>query len=275
VQYYWREGGMIGVQTKRGCPRTCSYCTYPLIDGRAVRRADPRAVAEDVARLFRDRGVHYFFFADSVFNLDAEQEMVLADELRRLQLPLQWGAFFAPTSADRAYWAALQQSGLTHVELGTDALSDAMLAAYAKGFTVADAVQTTQACADLGLPCAHYLLLGGPGETPATLRETAANAERLARCVLFPFAGVRIYPGTALHAQALREGRIREEDDCLDPRFYFAEGLDAPRIWQTVAEATTCRREWVLPSRTPRLAPMMRHLRRSGRKGPLWEFLLT
>ena len=33
VEYYWRFGGMIGLQTKRGCPRHCSYCTYPLIDG--------------------------------------------------------------------------------------------------------------------------------------------------------------------------------------------------------------------------------------------------
>ena len=275
VAYYWREAGMIGVQTKRGCPRTCSYCSYPLIDGRSVRLADPGAAVGEMAQLFRDHGVRYFFVVDSLFNLEPEHELAFAEELSRLGAPIQWGAFFAPTRQERGYWDALKRSGLTHVELGTDALSDPMLAAYAKGFSVADAVHTTELCAEIGLYCAHYILFGGPGETPETIRETVANAERLPRCVLFPFAGVRVYPRTAVYAHALASGQVRGEADCFEPRFYFAEGLDAPRIWRLVAEAATGRREWVLPSRYPKLAPMMAHLRRSGAKGPLWEFLVT
>jgi len=274
IDYYWREGGMIGLQTKRGCTRSCSYCTYPLIDGPVLRHADARASADQVARLFRDHGVRYFFVVDSVFNLDPEREVAFAEELCRLGAPVQWGAFFAPTRSDRAYWETLKRSGLTHVELGTDSLCDAMLASYRKDFTVADVCRTTALCEELRLFCAHYLILGGPGETPDTVRQTVAHAERLPRSVLFPFAGVRVYPGTALYARAKQDGQVRDEDDCLEPKFYFAEGLDAPRIWQIRSEQTNGRQEWVLPSRYPQLAPMMRHLRRSGMKGPLWELLL-
>jgi len=274
VRYYWREGGMIGVQTKRGCPRRCSYCTYPLIEGRALHHAEPQASADEMERLFRDHDVRYFFVVDSVFNLNVEHELAFAEELCRRELPINWGAFFAPVGADGAYWQTLKRSGLTHVELGTDSLSDTMLASYGKGFTVDDAMRTTAMCTDAGLFCAHYIIFGGPGETPDTIRETVANAGRLPRCVLFPFAGVRIYPRTSVYADALRQGRITDEDDCLTPVFYFADGLDAPRIWEIVNGGVGHNHEWVMPSRYPTLARMMQHIRRRGTKGPLWEFLL-
>lgn len=35
--YYWKRSGMLNIQTKRGCPYDCIYCSYPSIDGRCVR----------------------------------------------------------------------------------------------------------------------------------------------------------------------------------------------------------------------------------------------
>ncbi|MDR2947156.1 MAG: cobalamin-dependent protein, partial [Candidatus Adiutrix sp.] len=43
VRAYAAQGGLIGVQTKRGCPLRCLYCSYPLLEGRRVR---PRPVDE-------------------------------------------------------------------------------------------------------------------------------------------------------------------------------------------------------------------------------------
>jgi radical SAM superfamily enzyme YgiQ (UPF0313 family) len=37
VDYYWKHSGMLNIQTKRGCPYQCIYCTYPLIEGSQVR----------------------------------------------------------------------------------------------------------------------------------------------------------------------------------------------------------------------------------------------
>jgi len=274
VAHYWREGGMIGLQTKRGCPKACLYCTYPLIGGATVHHVDPDEAAGEAERLFRDHGVGYLFIVDPVFNADAEREMAFADALRRCDIPVRWGAFFSPSDARRDYWEGLKQSGLTHVEFGTDSLCDAVLASYGRGFTVADAFATAGLCHDLGLFCAHYLIFGGPGETPDTIRETVAAAERLPRCVLFPFTGMRIYPNTALEARARRDGRLDDDDDCFEPRFYFADGLRPDGISRLMAQHATGSQEWVLPSRYPQLAPMMRNLREHGRKGPLWELLL-
>ena len=40
LDYYWKNSGMLNVQTKRGCPFKCIYCTYPVIEGKKVRTLD-------------------------------------------------------------------------------------------------------------------------------------------------------------------------------------------------------------------------------------------
>src|SRR5208283_1134088 len=49
--FYLQTGGMLNLQTQRGCRHACGYCTYPLIEGRAHRRRPPEAVAEEMAQL--------------------------------------------------------------------------------------------------------------------------------------------------------------------------------------------------------------------------------
>jgi len=39
--YYAKHGGMMNIQTKRGCPFMCSYCSYPALEGRKYRYRDP------------------------------------------------------------------------------------------------------------------------------------------------------------------------------------------------------------------------------------------
>ena len=271
ISYYWERAGMIGLQTKRGCPRNCSYCCYPCIDGRQVVWADPVELADEVERMLKDFGITYFFAADSVFNLEPAKEAAFAEELRRRALPVQWGAFFSPAGMDREYLTLLKQSGLKHCEFGADSLSDAMLNSYQKGFTVQDVLGVSALARELRLLCAHYLILGGPGETADTLRETMRNAGQIRDSVFFPFAGVRVYPNTPLHARAVADGVVDPSCDCLDPVFFCAPGLTVEAIWSIVGKGTGVGNGWVMPWQFSALNATIRQLRRRGHRGPLWE----
>lgn len=280
VQHYWQAAGMIGIQTKRGCPRACVYCSYPLIEGRGVCCAEPGLVVDEMERLFTDFGIDYFFVVDSVFNLSEAHEIAFADEICRRSLRVgstrvNWDAFFAPTPMTREYIERLRASGLQHMEFGTDSLSESMLAAYRKPFSVDDVVRTADLCTRAGVYCAHYLLLGGPGETPETLRETVRNSKRLRDNVFLPLAGLRIVPNTELFEIARADGQLTPDADILTPCFYLAPGLTADRIWHIVEDDLDSRRGWMLPDVCEHMPRVMRRMRGHGTKGPLWEHLLA
>lgn len=272
IRYYSDNGSMIGLQTKRGCPRNCIYCTYPQLDGNGITWADPVELVDEVERLVKDYQVRYFFAADSVFNLDRARELAFAEEICRRGIRISWGAFFLPAGLDRPYLSTLRRSGLRHVEFGTDSLSDTVLRVYEKDFTVADVLEASALTQEARLQRAHYLILGGPGETPDTLRETMRNAEKITQSVFFPFAGLRIYPGTPLHDRAVREGMLAPGHDCLEPVFYFAPGLTPEAIWEAVGNGTGQGNAWVLPWNYGKLLSALERIRQRGFKGPLWEY---
>jgi radical SAM superfamily enzyme YgiQ (UPF0313 family) len=274
VEYYWRFGGMIGLQTKRGCSRHCSYCTYPLIDGNRIRYADIPSLVEEIELLVREMGVTHFYFVDSVFNQNREYELALAEEILRRDLAIKWCAFFAPSGLDREYLKVLKKSGLTHMEFGTEAMCDKMLSSYKKGFNTAEIIHNSTLANELGLHVCHYLLFGGPGEAPDTVRETLTHARKLSDCVFLPFVGVRIYPGTEIYLQAMNKNQVQVESDCLAPIFYESEGFALGEIWEMLRREIGALTNWLFPSKYEDTSRILKRLRKRGLKGPLWEYLL-
>ncbi len=273
LEFYLKRGGILNLQTQRGCPYRCLYCTYPHLDGRRPRPDDPESAGETARRL-QDLGAGYLFITDSVFNADWDHSLSVARAFRRHGVTVPWGAFFAPTRPPGGYYEALGEAGLSHVEFGTESLSDAMLDAYRKPFSVAEAVAAHEAARRAGLHVAHYFLLGGPGEDGRTLDETLCNAETLERAVFFFFCGVRIFPFTPLHERALAEGQIAPGQNLLTPVFYRSPGIAAPDIMARVHRQAGGRNNWVYGDGGRESERVVSRLHAYGHPGPLWELLL-
>ena len=273
TDYYVRRGGMLNLQSKRGCPFRCIYCTYPHIEGRTMRLIPPAGVAATALAL-QEAGARFLFITDSAFNAHERHSLAVADAFREAGLVIPWGAFFAPVRPTEGYYAQLARAGLSHVEFGTEAMSDAVLRAYHKPFRVADVRQAHQAARDAGVHVAHYLLLGGPGETTATLAETLSNIDKLEHTVVFFFCGMRIYPHTALYRLALEEKVITQGQNLLDPVFYRTATLDENAILEQVRQRAGGRVNWVFGAGGEETENILTRLHRRGFVGPLWEFLV-
>ncbi|MBN2159523.1 MAG: cobalamin-dependent protein [Spirochaetes bacterium] len=272
-RFYLERGGMMNLQTKRGCNFRCIYCTYPHIEGTALRLIQADEVA-DTAIALQASGARYLFITDSVFNTSFEHSREVARAFSRRGLSIPWGAFFAPSRPPDDYFRTLRSAGLTHAEFGTEALSPSMLASYRKPFNTDDVFAAHAQALGAGLHVAHYLLLGGPGETRDTLRETLDNAERLERTVVFFFCGMRIYPHTELYDIALKEGQITESDDLLEPVFYRSPGVPADEIIRIVEERARGRDNWIIGSGGKKIARLIARMHRQGHTGPLWEHIV-
>jgi radical SAM superfamily enzyme YgiQ (UPF0313 family) len=234
---------------------------------------DPAEIAA-AARGLQASGAQYFFITDSVFNADCAHSIAVAEAFKKSGVSIPWGAFFAPLKQPGDYFQIMADAGLTHVEFGTDSLSNAVLASYRKPFRDQQVFRAHQAAIDAGLYVAHYFLLGGPGENPQTLRETLSGIGSLDKSALFFFCGMRIYPDTALYDIAVKEGQIAEGRSILEPVFYRSPFIDSDEIVRQVQKKANRRLNWVIGAGGEETAKIVNRLYQRGHCGPMWEYLI-
>jgi radical SAM superfamily enzyme YgiQ (UPF0313 family) len=244
---YIRDGGGVGIQTKRGCAFRCIYCNYPVLEGRRYRRRDPERIADEIEKVRTEHGIEHFGFTDSVFSFPTDHAIAVCDALAARDLGVKWTAYVNPTDVDEALVDAMARSGCHAVELGVDVADEEMLERNRKGFGLIALERTVELMHDRGIAIGLYALLGGPGETLASAERSLATLRRFpeVEAVIFTF-GMRIYPGTDLEILAREEGQITADDPLVEPRFYLSRELTENDLNQLVEEIRQNDR-WLAP----------------------------
>lgn len=269
VEYYWKESGMLNIQTKRGCPYNCIYCTYPQIDGRVIRTMDIDSVIDTMMKAKQDYGADYWFFTDSVFNINDRFNECFAEAMIKRNAGISWGAYFSPSNISDEQMRLFKESGLTHIEFGTESFCDETLKAYGKRFTFDEIVRCSELALKYNVFYSHFLILGGWGERKEYLWETIENSKKLRHTVIFPYIGMRIYPNTRLHDYAVNESVIDASDNLMEPKYYISKDLDMDAV-RSAAKATG--KAWIFPDEPQSDIVKTLKLKRN-KKGPLWEYL--
>jgi radical SAM superfamily enzyme YgiQ (UPF0313 family) len=239
-----RDDFWFPVQTRRGCPNGCNYCSTAAISGSRIRKRSPRAVVEWMARLVRS-GVRQFDFVDNTFNLPRTYAKKLCHELIRAGLGAKWRCILYPHRVDEELAALMAGAGCVEASVGFESGSTVILKLMNKRFTPEEVRRVCGLLRTYAIRRFGFLLLGGPGETRETVRQSLAFADFLDLDLLKITIGIRIYPDTPLAARAVEEGIIAPEDDLLCPRFYFAPGLEA-WLRETVSQWAASRPKWIM-----------------------------
>ena len=225
--FYIREsGGILGLQSKRGCCFNCVYCNYPCLEGRSIRLRSTDSVVDDILRMQSDLGCRIIFFADSVFNDPQGYYLELVEEIIRRNIRISWSAYFTPNNLNKRNVELCKRAGLCAVELGADAATDATLKGLNKQFDWDEVVRSNEIFANVDIPCANFIIFGGPGETESTLYEGINNCKSLDRSIVFGYSGIRIFPGTQIWKQAIFDGIIAEDTSLIEPVYYFSPQVD-------------------------------------------------
>lgn len=270
--YAQQHGGMLNLQTKRGCSFRCVYCPYPHIEGRSHRLIPPESVAQTALEL-EAAGARYIFITDSAFNSHPSHSRAVARAFRASGLRIPWGAFFAPLAPESGYFALMAEAGCKHVEFGTESMSGAILRNYRKPFQPADVFAAHRAARAAGLHVAHYFLLGGPGENAATVQESLTAIEELTGAAFFFFIGIRIYPGTEICEMAIQGGQITADTDLRQPVFYKNSAITRDEMEALVVRQARGRLNWLVGAGVDQVAALVARMHAKGMVGPLWEYL--
>ena len=232
------------VQTRRGCPLNCSYCSTPAIEGALIRRRGAAAVV-DFLQDWRDAGFTKVFFVDNTFNLPPSFARSLCREMVRKSLDVAWRCILYPAKVSGALVQDMAEAGCCEVSLGFESGDPAMLDAMNKQFGPADIRRTARLLADAGIRQMGFLLLGGPGETRESVKRSIEFVERLGLDMVKVTVGVRIYPETRVAEIARQKGVVGTDDDLLYPRFYLEPGLEG-WLFDFARQAVDDRAGWLL-----------------------------
>ena len=231
------------VQTRRGCPMNCSYCSTATIEGRALRKRSPEYVVEEIV-LHVDAGYERFYFVDNTFNIPLPYAKEICRSLIESGLKISFRCIIYPGKFDEEFIDLLARSGCREVSLGFESGCERILSTMNKKYTLNAILQTSEILKNFGIRRMGFLLLGGPGESRESVEESLVFADSLHLEALKVTIGIRIYPGTGLADTALEEGSISPEDNLLFPTFYIVRGLE-DWLYKTVRIWTADRPHWL------------------------------
>ncbi len=222
----------VSLYTGRGCRSKCTFCLWPqTVGGHRYRVRSPTSVEAEMARakrLFPE--VREFFFDDDTFTDDLPRAEEIARRLGRLGLT--WSCN-AKANVPRRTLEVLRDNGLRLLLVGYESGSQAILNNIKKGLRLDAAREFTRNARALGIAIHGTFILGLPGETPDTIRETIRYA-----CEIEPdtiqVSLAAPYPGTELYRQAREQGWLpRAAGDLVDRDGVQVAALGYPGLPQT------------------------------------------
>lgn len=206
---YFDRGGMVGLETKRGCWAGCVYCADPVAKGHRVFVKPMEFLLSEIRSLL-SMGVTVFHLCDSEFNLPVSHAFAVCEAFlaEGLSDRIRWYTYATPETFDEPLAFRMVEAGCAGINFGVDHCLDKNLAALGRRHRSADLERTARAARAAGIPFLFDLLLGGPGETLSSLLEALEFCRDLDVERVGVSAGVRVYPNTPLAQRILSEGPI-------------------------------------------------------------------
>lgn len=239
----------------RGCPAGCSFCIKHVNYQYAVRVRSPENVLAELRMLWELglRNVH--MYAD-LFTVHRQQVMGICQGLLDEGLRFRWTCNSRVDYVDPEMLRLMARAGCWLIAWGIESANELIRWRVHKGTSDEQISRALRWSREAGIMNWGYFIIGLPGETEDTIRETIALAKRLPLdLALFHIAAP--YPGTPFFFEAVDQGWFRpgvawEEVDMDESTVLDYPGLPAERIEYWARRAF---REWAL------------------RPGPLWTFL--
>ena len=199
----------VSLYSTRGCPAQCTFCLWPqTLSGHAWRKRSTDDVAAEMKHakeLFPH--VKEFFFDDDTFNIQKVRTIELCSKLK--PLGLTWSCTSRVTT-DRDTLKAMKEAGCRLLIVGFESGDPQILKNIKKGATIERARDFVKDCHDLGLVIHADFILGLPGETRESIRNTIDFAKTL-DCETIQVSVAHAYPGTEFYDFAAKNKFITNE----------------------------------------------------------------
>jgi len=166
----------VAIMASRGCPFDCTFCNTPVFWGKKVRYRSPERVVAEISDLHWGHGVKEVFFQDDTFNLNHAWATEIFERI--IEKGLNKRVSFKITSrvneklVTKELLDLARRAGVWNIFYGVESGSQVMLDRMKKGVTVEEIKRAVRMTHEAGISTQCSFIVGMPGETRETLRET-------------------------------------------------------------------------------------------------------
>ncbi len=249
------KGPFTFIVTSRGCPAGCKYCIKHVSYQNSVRVRSAEHIVEELEALVSLGITNIHMYAD-LFTVNREHVIGLCELIIRKGIKIKWTCNSRVDYVDEEMLRLMGQAGCWLISWGIESANEMILKRARKGYKKEQAFLALKWARQAGIKNWGYFIIGLPGETETSIRETIDYAKQLpVDIALFHIAAP--YPGTPFFYEVVennwfRPGTKWEEVDMDKSTVLDYGDLRAERLEYWQKRAT---REWSL------------------RPGPMWTFL--
>ena len=198
------------VQTSRGCPYDCTFCSVTPMFGRRYRH---RSAGNVIAELLRiDPGRHEIFFYDDNFAADPRATKELLREMIRRRLGFRWSTQVRTDIVrDDEMLDLIAEAGCKALYVGLESVNVKALTEMKKKQTVEDIRHSIREIRRRGIHLHGMFVFGFDSDTPQTARETVTFALR-EKVDSAQFLILTPLPGSPFFSQMASEGRLLDRE---------------------------------------------------------------
>ncbi|HOV32301.1 MAG TPA: radical SAM protein [Candidatus Hydrogenedens sp.] len=240
IERYFREGGQIGIETKRGCSQQCIYCVEGTKENNLIELREPKNIVFEIEQLL-NKGISVFHWCDSEFNIPVEHAFKVCNEFvqRGINKEIKWYTYCAPVPFPEELAVKMEAAGCAGINFGIDSLHPAIIRMLHRQHTYKDIEKSMKSLRKTNIAVMFDLLIGVPGETIDSALFTIEHALKLKPDVIGISLGVRIYPHTIFGKNIISQQKsnkhlkeniygkpVEENPDLLFPIYYLSKDLD-------------------------------------------------
>jgi len=201
------KGAFTFIVTSRGCPAGCTYCIKHVSYQYSTRIRSPKLIMEELWYL-KKLGIQNIHMYADLFTVNRDQVIELCKMMIEENIKIKWTCNSRVDFVDEEMLALMGKAGCRLISWGIESGNEQILKHARKGAYPDKAERALRWAKKAGIMNWGYFIIGLPGETEETIRQTIDFAKKLPLDIaLFHVAAP--YPGTPFFFEVVENNWFR------------------------------------------------------------------
>jgi len=200
----------INVSSTRGCPYECTFCSHPF--GRVVYSRSAQNLILEIKELKKRYRVGFINSSDDLFIMNQPFVMEFCERLIAERMDIKWSVPGRVNLVNETLLKKMRQAGCVEIGYGFESGSQVVLDKMKKRVEVQQAKEAIKMTRKAGINIIGSFIIGMPGETEETIRETL-DFIKSTQLPIYRFFFSTPYPKTELYKIAKTMGRLPADED--------------------------------------------------------------